>query len=249
MLKRHAALVLPLLIAASGAAAGTVTESVQFDYDPLQGTTELTLNAFDTQGGARVLRRATFNFQHNFTLDVALESTGPTALQQGDFSLSLAYISIFQLGTVGEGSPPFFGPGGYWFGDLSADLAAYDGVPGNDGPDSARLSLTDAFITNFEFNHTERPVLDALTDTGPLTTIYGGFTELFFYWINDPAWPEPAGGFPSYPDDAALWVALENYRHFGEITITYRYTYVPGPGAGAAALVVLGAGTRRRRRA
>ena len=89
-------------------------------------------------------------------------------------------------------------------------------------------------------------VLDALTDSGPLTTIYGGFTELFFYWINDPAWPEPAGGFPEYPNDAALWVTLENYRHFGDFTIKYKYRNIPAPAA-AAPVGLLVLGLRRRR--
>lgn len=236
------------LAAASAATAGTTSETVQFDYDPFAGTTELVLNGFDTMGGTRRLNRAVFEFHHNFSLDIYLESTGPTAVQQGDYGINIGFLSIYQLGTVngGEGDPPFFGPGGFFISDFSADLGAYDGVPGNDGPDSFRDTFTDAFTSVLEFRHADQMFLDALTDTGPLTTIFGGFGELFFYWNNDPGWPEPMDFFPEYPTDAALWLALQNFRHFGEFTIDYHYTNVPAPAA-AAPMALLALGVRRRR--
>ncbi len=238
-----------VLAGAAGASAATITETVQFDYDPFQGTTELVLNGFDTLGGTRELRRATFEYQHNFNLDIFLESTGPTAVNVGDFSLSVGYINIHQLGTVNNGAggfPPFFTAGGFYLADMSADLDAYDGVPGNNGPDSTLFTYDDSFIANFVFGQQDAPFLDVLTDTGPLATVFGGFTEMFFFWVNDPNWPLPDGFFPDYPDDAALWVTLQDFRHFGELTIKYKYRNIPAPAA-AAPLALLPLALRRRR--
>lgn len=244
-----ASLVLVLALTANSvASAGTTSETVQFDYDPFAGTTELVLNGFDTLGGTRRLNRAEFEFEHNFSMEIYLESTGPTAISQGDYGINIGFISVLQLGTVngGEGDPPFFGPGGFFISDFSADLGAYDGVPGNDGPDSYSETFTDAFSSLLEFRHSDQAFLDALTDTGPLTTVFGGFSELFFYWNNDPGWPVPDGFFPEYPTDAAIWLTLNPFRHFGEFTINYHYTNVPSPTA-AAPLALLAVGARRRR--
>lgn len=236
-----------LTAAAATASAATTSETVKFDYNPFEGTTELVLNGFDTQGGTRVLTKATFEFHHNFDISIYLESTGPTAVNQGDYGLNIGFISILQLGTIeGGDSPPFFGPGGFFIADYNTALGAYDGVPGNDGPDSSLGSYQEAYNTLFAFNHSEQSVLDALTDSGPLTTVYGGFTELFFYWNNDPGWPAPGGFFPDYPTDAAIWVSFADSRHFGDFTIKYKYANVPGPMA-AGPVALLAFAFRRRR--
>ncbi|MCC6359398.1 MAG: hypothetical protein IT450_11705 [Phycisphaerales bacterium] len=236
-----------LLVAAAPAiaAADTITHSVPFDYDAGFGVTFPVVHGFDTLGGTRQLNAVTFDFHHNFSLELFFESTGPTPLAAGDFLLDFAYLTLFQLGEGGgEGEgPPIFGPGAYFVDDITGDLAAYDGVPGNDGPDSFRRSFTDAFTISQAYDAANPEVLEAVTDVGALTTVFGGFNELFFEWVNDPNWPIPPGGVPEYPTDAALWVSWPNFRHFGTIDITYDFTVIPEPAVAAplavAALLML----------
>lgn len=255
----HLIPVLAAVAFAPGALAATSSQSVPFNYDPIAGTIELVIDGFDTQGGTRQLTSVGFDFHHNFSVDMFVESTGPTALAEGDYSIGVSFISIFQLGTIDDGGagerggdgppgPPFFGPGAFFIDNQSGDLAAYDGVPGNDGPDSFRRSFSDAYTWSAIFEPgADQPVIDALTDVGSLTTIYGGFLELGFYWNNDPGWPLPPNFFPEYPTDAAIWVSLENFRHSGEIVITYEYAEVPAPATAAVTLGSLVALRRRRR--
>ncbi len=239
------------------AAAGTITHSVPFSYSPLVGDGVIfpVIQGFDTLGGTRRLDAVTFAFDHQFTIEMFVESTGPTAVQTGDFSLNFAYITLFLLGTVdpltgargGGGGPPLIGPGAFFIDNFSADLAAYDGIPGNDGPDSTRRTFADAYTHTQTYTGAEQDVLDAVTDVGALTTVYGGFTELFFAWKNDPNWPVPPGGAPSYPTDAALWVSFSNFVHSGTIHVTYAYSDVPAPTT-ALPLAAAGLlGLRRRR--
>jgi len=256
----RSALFSALAVAALGTGAGAAVEThtIPFDYDPIQGTVEIDITGFDTQGGTRALSSVAFEFVHNFSADMYVESTGPTALLEGDFSINVAFLSIFQLGTIdgggeerggdGPSGPPFFGPGAFFIDNQSANLAAYDGVPGNDGADSFRRSFSDAYSWNGLFlPGDDQPVLDALTDVGTLTTIYGGFLELSFWWNNDPGWPLPQEFFPQYPTDAAIWVTLENFRHHGDIIVSYEYTQVPAPAA-SALLLAPGVLLARRRR-
>ena len=236
--------------AAAPAFADTVTQTVPFDYDAgTVGVTFPVLQGFDTLGGTRVLNGVNFEFRNTFELDLFFESTGPTPLADGDFSLDFAFITLFQLGLPGEKGdppPPLFGPGAFFAGGISGALAAYDGIPGNDGPDSFRRSITDSLVFSQHYTEAEPEVLGAVTDVGPLTTVWGGFTELFFAWINDPGWPFPPGGVPEYPSDAAVWVQWP-FRHFGEIEVTYEYTEVPEPASlfALAAFVLLRTVSRR----
>jgi hypothetical protein len=238
-----------LLVAAaapSAAIADIATQTVPFDYDVASGIAFPLVERFDTLGGARQLQGVTFEFRHNFAVDVYVESTGPTPVGADDFALSVSSFGIFQLGEAHE-DPPFLGPGGFFVKNASGDLGAYDNVPGNDGPDSYRRSFTDVFTAIQEYGPAEPDVLAAVTGSGTLTTVLGGFTELFFGWNNDPNWPVPPGGVPEYPTDAAIWVSTPTFRHFGEIVITYEYANVPAP-AGAAAFAFLAAGSLSRRR-
>jgi hypothetical protein len=235
-----------LLSLRSIAAADIITQTVPFDYDANVGFASPVLQGFDTLGGARMLRSVTFEFRHNFTVELYVESTGPTPVSADDFNLSISYNTLFQIG-MGEGSP-FFGPGAFFVENASGDLGAYDGVPGNDGPDSYRRTLTDAFVVSQTYGQEDPAVLAAVTIPGEISTGLAGFNELFFNWINDPNWPPPPSGFPEYPGDAAVWVSFPSFRHFGEIEVTYDYVAVPAP-FGA---VLLGApsilmASRRRR--
>lgn len=227
--------------------ADILKQVVPFDYDANFGVTFPVVEGFDTLGGTRQLTNVTFEFHHNFALDLYFESTGPTALNEGDFALDFAYITLFQLGLAGEkGGPPGFGPGALFVGGITGALDAYDGVPGNDGPDSFHASFSDAFTATQSYGVEDPNVLAAVTDVGPLTTVFGGFNELFFVWINDPGWPIPPGGFPEYPNDAAVWVSTPTFRHFGDIAITYEFQDVPEPSS-LALLGALAMFARRRR--
>lgn len=251
------------LIAAAIAFAGTsaaqsVSQTVSFDYDAALDVTLLDIEAFDTMGGTRQLDRATFTFEHNFALDVFVESTGPTALSADDYQVDIGYISILQLGLADDngddddnaGGPPFFGPGAFFTNPFSEDLDAYNNIPGDDAGDSFSRLFTESYTSrDFVFERgTEQSTLDAITDTGTLTSVYGGFTELNFFWINNPGWPPAGGFFPDYPNDAAVWVDIQSLRHFGQFTVVYDYTLIPAPATAPLAMLALGAAARRRTR-
>lgn len=228
------------------AVADTITQVVPFDYDASFGVSFPVVQGFDTLGGSRQLTSVTFEFRNNFDIELFVESTGPTAVSAGDFSLDLSYITLYQLGLGSdEPPPPVFGPGALFVGAITGALTAYDGVPGSDGPDSFRRSIAESFTAAQVYTEAEPEVLAALTDVGPLTTVYGGFSELFFAWISDPNWPPPPLGVPEYPGDAAIWVSTPTFRHFGEIAVTYEFVPEPATASliGAGALLI-----RRRQR-
>lgn len=238
------------LVLASAAHAGVVTQTVPFDYNPNNGVLLPVIQGFDTLGGTRELTAVTFTFNQTFTLNLFTESTGPTPLQAGDYSFNFGFLFVVQLGLASDKnpSPPFFGPGGFFAGDISHNLSAYDGIPGNDGPDANRSTFTDAYAAEQTYVPTDDPSLfAALVDVGDITCVLGGFTEVFFGWVNPPAWPQPGGDFPEYPADAALWFDWSDFRHSGDFIITYEYANVPTPGA-ALPLAAAGALTLRRRR-
>lgn len=221
MLTFRNSLLLSLALVPSLATADTITQTVPFDYNANDGVTFPVIDGFDARGGTRELTRVTFEFRHNFEWELFVESTGPTPVAASDFELAFFYITLFQVG-MGE-NPPFFGPGGMSVENASGDLGAYDGTPGNDGPDSYRRTFTQSLTVAQDYGPAEPDVLAAVTGDQPITTILGGFGETFIGWVNDPKWPLPPGGFPEYPKDAAIWTSTRSLRHFGEIIITYEY--------------------------
>ncbi len=241
-----------LLMAPTLVVAETLEQTIPFDYDVNSGPIFPVIESFDTQGGQRELTGVTFEFNHNFDLEMFVESTGPTAINSGDFLVDFTYITLYQLGTVDGGKkeggpsndPPFFGPGAFFAESVTGALAAYDGVPGNDGPDAFRRNFSDTFTVTQHYDGADPDVLAAVTDVGQLTTVFGGFSETFFRWINDPNWPAP-GLFPEYPDDAALWISTPTFRHSGDITITYEFVPEPATAGSLAALALFA--LRRRR--
>lgn len=250
MLKRTSLGTLGLVSFASALHAGVQVQTIPFDYNPNEGTISPVIQAFDSLGGTRQLTSINFGVTHNFALDLIIESTGPTAISVGDTYFSFEFYNVLQIGeaTKENPSPPFIGTGAFFVGDISADLAAYDGIPGNNGPDSTTLTLTDAFNASFTYLPEEDPSLFlALTDTGAITSVFGGFTSYFFTWINDPAWPQPPEGAPpEYPNDAALWYDWNNFRHQGELVVTYEYADVPAPMSVLPFAGLLAIGRRRR---
>ncbi len=235
---------------ASAVHAGVQVQSIPFDYNPNEGVVFPVIQGFDTLGGSRELTSVNFGVNHSYNLELIIESTGPTAISTGDFYFSFEFFNVLQVGEVTKENPnpPFIGTGAFFVGDISTDLAAYDGVPGSTGPDAATLTLTDAFNSSFTYLPHEDPSLFlALTDSGAITTVFGGFTSYFFAWINDPNWPQPPeGAFPKYPTDAALWFDWNNFRHQGEIVVTYEYADVPAPMT-ALPLAMFAVAARRRR--
>lgn len=211
-------------------------------------------------GGTRELTGVRFDFNHNFQQDIALESTGPTAVSAGDLLIEFGFISIFQLGTVMDGGgdtdpdddpdgdggsqPPFFGPGATFTGFFSTDLPAYNGNPGEN---VYRQTFSESYSNSWDYGVGDSAVLDAVTGTGSLETVLGGFAEIQFNWVNAPGWPAPGGFFPNYPNDATVWAGWDQLRHFGSLSVTYSYNVIPAPGmlalTGAMGLVA----TRRRR--
>lgn len=237
-------LLVALFATPAAALSDTLTQTLAFDYNPATGAAFPIVQGFDTQGGTRQLNSVTFEFRHNFALDLFVESTGPTAVEEGDYAFEFSFISLFQLGDGSEGSP-FFGPGGIYLGGVSGALAAYDGVAGNDGADSYHVLHNESFSVVQTYTQAEPDVLGAVTDAGAIPSVYGGFTELFFNWVNPPSWPPPAGEFPEYPTDAAIWINWQNFRHFGEFDVIYDYTVVPEP-ATLMLLPALALAARRR---
>ncbi len=227
-------------IASAAVRGGTLTQFVPFDYDGNFGVTTPVIQGFDTLGGSRELTGVTFAFHHNFNIELFVESTGPTAIADGDYLFSLSFISLYQVGESGDKGdpPPFLGPGAFFVGDISGALGTYDGIAGNDGPDSLRLGFNDSFTVVQQYTHAEPDVLAAVTAPGPIATVLGGFSELFFSWVNDPGWPIPPAGFPEYPDDAAIWISTPTLRHHGEIEITYEYVPEPATVSTLAALAL-----------
>ena len=240
-----------LVVTAGVTIAGIETHSIGFDFNPIESTTILDVPGFNTQGGLRRLDAVVMNFAHNFEVTVSLESTGPTPIAEGDFVVSAFVSTIFQFGVSNGGDDeflPFFGPGAFSTGDITAALGAYDGVPGEPGPDYYTQDFTDSFTNSWRFDETEgEDVLQALTDVAVLPSVFGGFAELFGGFVNDPMWPLPGEFFPNYPTDAAIWVSFESFRYSGTIDLTYEYTIVPAPATVGVGMALLGPLLRRRR--
>ena len=228
------------------ATADSFTQVVTFDVDPLVGVAFPELQRFDTLGGTRELTGVTFTLRQNLALELYFESTGPTALSAGDFSLDFTYATLVQLGLANdEEAPPLFGTGGFFVDGVTGDLAAYDGEPGGDGADTFRVAYHDAFVAQLDFSPTDADVFAAVTGSGSLTTVFGGVSELLFQWNNDPGWTTPPSGAPEYPTDAAIWVTATEFRHFGEIEVRYDYVTVPEPTTALLLAVAVGAVRRR----
>ena len=87
-----------------------------------------------------------------------------------------------------------------------------------------------------------------------LTTVLGGFTEIFGGYNGDPMFPEvdpnnpPEGPFFPFQDPFyGVFVDTFNIRHQGTISVTYDFTIVPAP-ASVALLGFAGTVAARRRR-
>lgn len=229
------------------AQAGTITQVVPYDF-AFTETAFPTFDGFDDQGGTLQLDRLTFDWEMTWEIDYRIENTGPTSLAAGDFAATIEQFTVHQLG-VGEG-PPAYGPGGFFLSIENIALGAYDGSPGG-GVDEYIDTFVESYDRLFEFTPSDGATyLDAVTQVGPLETVYGGFGGIGFAWINEPTgWDPPSGPFgtPIYPDDDAVWIHLDDTRHVGQFTVTYEFSVVPEPATfGLVCLAGLFVARRRR---
>lgn len=231
-------------LAGSLASADVITQTVNYDF-PFDGNPSLMFEGFDDQGGTLRLDRMTFDWDLNWSVDLKLENTGPTPVNPGDFVITMEHYTIHQLG-IGEA--PAYGPGGVFFSVEDVGLGAFEDTRGQSNIYTGTLS--ESYQRSLEFTAATDPAfIEVMSQPGPIETIYGGFGVLMFYWVNEPqGWDPPSGpdGEPIYPVDDAVWVTLEQTRHFGTVTLTYEYSLAPEPATfGMAA--ALGLAVLRRR--
>ena len=237
-MNRHiVALALALGISAGLAHAGTITQTIPYDFQITNNQT-LSFAGFDDLGGTLRLDKLTFDWDMNFDLDYTIENTGPTAVNAGDFSLILDNYTIHQLG-FGNGHAAY-GPGGMYETIEQVALPAYDNEPGGAGVYTGTYQY--GYQRTLEFTLADDPSFIADMDqAGTVDTLYGVFGGIGFVWINEPVgWDPPSGMFgdPIYPIDDAIWFTYTDARHHGTVTLTYEYSAVPEPGM----LMLLGIG-------
>lgn len=251
------------LLAAVGsiASAGTVSQTVNFDYSALEGTT-ITMDRFDTMGGTRQLTGIRLAYDHNVDLAIRIESNGPTSVSAGDWDVEAGFSALHQFGVFSDGrrggdgpSFPLVGIGGA-FDVFTSDLGPSDGYNGT-GPDTYVGTSSNHILFNFNFDastQTGMDLIDIFSQTGPLETFMGGFSEILGQWHNDPMWEVDPNNPPDGPFDGpfgdpyyGIFATFESIHHYGSIGITFEYTTVPAP---AGTCLLLGAGMvgiRRRR--
>ncbi|MCK6529606.1 hypothetical protein L6R50_19295 [Myxococcota bacterium] len=196
---------------------GTETVSVTFDVDMYTPYESPTLPSFDTQGGTRALELMTIAFDHTVTTEVRLRNTSDVDLAEGDYVMDHYFNTLAQLGLTpdddapGEG-PPFLGPGSFWI--------QIDDALGPQGSATDTLEETFEETVTFEasYDPAETPeFLEAMTDSGDVTIVIGGFFETFVY-------------FDKSLEGSGVEVEwdLPSIRYAGEITVTYDYVPVAG---------------------
>lgn len=254
---KKASTILLISAVACAAQADTETQVVNFSHG-FEGEI-VSFQMFDTMDGARELTGLTLSYDQSLTLDLHVESNGYTAVSNGDWFLDVGFNSLHQFGTVDEGgdggpNPPFIGPGAI-FGSISADLGASDGYNGT-GPDTYSTSITDSYVFEASYDASTEfglRMFEAFSGQGTLETFFGGFSEAFGGWINDPNWVVDPNNPPEGPFDIftepyyGFFLTFDDFVHEGTITVTYEYTNVPTP-SGAALLGLGGLVAMRRRR-
>ena len=253
------------ILAAIGslAHAGTVTQTVEFDYSALEGTT-INFDRFDDMGGARALTGIRLTYDHTVDLAIRIESNGPTGVAAGDWDVEAGFSAIHQFGLYDDGrrggdgpTIPLVGIGGV-FDIFTADLGASDGYNGT-GPDTYVGTASNHVIRNVNYDgstETGMQMLDIFSQEGQLATFMGGFSEILGQWHNDPMWEVDPNNPPDGPFDGpfgdpyyGFFATFESIQHSGSIAITFEYATVPTP-AGMSLLLGAGlVGSRRRRHA
>jgi hypothetical protein len=194
---------------------GTETVSASWDVDMFTLYESPTLPRFDTLGGRRQLDGMTIAIHHTATMTVFVENAADAPLSADAYAHEYFFQTLVQLGVEEETppedaeGPPFFGPGAF-LAVVSEDLAAADGVR-DSGPDYHAETVFDEmqFEAHYDRVDTER-YLDAMTGTGEVQLVVGGFTESFVYWEEDAEGLVNAGA-------SAL-------QYAGTISVTYEYS-------------------------
>lgn len=189
---------------------GSETWSTEFDveiFDPEFPSPKLP--SFDTRGGARRLERMTLAFDHSLVGTVHLQNASAVDLADGDFTFDHYFNTLAQLGLATETneSPPFFGPGSFWW-QVSEPLG-----PQGSGTDTFELSFDEHIAFEATYDPVETPTyLEAMTDAGDVTVVIGGFQEVFVSF--DPSL-EGSG--------VQLDWQVPSLRYSGTLTVTYDF--------------------------
>ncbi|MFI4894536.1 MAG: PEP-CTERM sorting domain-containing protein [Phycisphaerales bacterium JB058] len=242
-------------LAAGAASAQTVTQVIPFDYDVAIDVAFPEFQLFDTMGGTRELIGVTLSYDQSISITSRFEQNSPISIAADNFYAEISYISIHQLGLVDDNpNPPFLGPGAGGASISVPELGPSDGYNGS-GPDTY-VETVDTGMFNFTaaYDHNDLEFLDVFTGQGTLTTLLGGFSEIFAGYNSDPGFPAvdpnnpPDGPFFPFQDPYyGVFVELPSIRHQGTITATFEYRNVPAPAS--LALLGMGAfGAARRRR-
>lgn len=225
---------------ALSAAAGTESQTVSFDNDLYSDYQSPVFAKFDTMGGTRRLDAVTFSFDHRIDTVLTLENASPFAVTADMYGFQFLMQCLFQLGTAdNEGdNPPAVGAGGFDTAPWSIDLPAYEGdpVPPWGPAPGVNVFYSGPMTASNQYSgtYTSAEILAAVTGTGDLQTVLGGFGEAYFQWN-------------VFIEDGLVFAGVDSLRHYGELTITYGYSMVPAP-AGAAGFAGAGLLAVRRRR-
>lgn len=258
-MKTTAALI--AMLAAGAASAQTETQIVPFDYDVSIDVAYPEFQLFDTMGGTRELTGVTLSYDQSISITSRFEQNSPITIAADNFYAEISYISLHQLGLSDggdddddNGGPPFLGPGAAGASISVPELGPSDGYNGSGADTYVETIDTGLFNFTAEYDHNDQDFLGAFTGQGTLTTLLGGFSEVFGGYNSDPGFPAvdpnnpPDGPFFPFQDPYyGVFVELPSIHHQGTITATFEYQMVPAP----ASLALIGVGalgaTRRRR--
>ena len=235
------------VLAAGTASAQTEVQIIPFDYDVADDVAFPEFQLFDTMGGTRQLTGVTLSYDQSIQITTRFEQNSPITIAADSFFADISYISLHQLGLVDDNpNPPFLGPGAAGESISVPELGPSDGFNGSGADTYEHITDTGMFNFTAQYNQNDHQAfLDVFTGQGSLTTLLGGFSELFGGYNVEPDFPEvdpnnpPEGPFPFFEDPYyGIFVSTPSIHHQGTITATFEYVEVPAP----ASLTLLGLG-------
>jgi hypothetical protein len=191
---------------------GTETVSTSWDVDLFSMYESPTIPRFDTMDGRRKLDRMTIAVDHAAVMTVSVENGTEVPLAADDFSHEFYLQTIIQLGSTEDTEdPPFFGPGSF-VAFQSVDLAGADGVEGS-GDDFHQETITDDIQFEALYIPLDTPeFLEAMSGTGELQLVVGGFSESWVYYADD------------IGEGALIYAGASGVQYSGTMTVTYEYS-------------------------